>query len=70
MPSRGYSWNFQEVSYKFEEFPSPKVPFFKDSGHCPKILDYTLTRQRTDSSALLAMPRLCFFKSGSFAINK
>ena len=19
-----------------------KVPFFKDSGHCPKILDYTL----------------------------
>ena len=21
---------------------TPKVPFFKDSGHCPKILDYTL----------------------------
>ena len=20
----------------------PKAPFFKDSGHCPKILDYTL----------------------------
>ena len=20
----------------------PKVPFFKDSGRCPKILDYTL----------------------------
>ena len=20
----------------------PKVPFFKDSGHCPKILDYIL----------------------------
>ena len=35
---------FQKQCY-FTVFPGktkPKVPFFKDSGHCPKILDYTL----------------------------
>ena len=36
----------------------PKVPFFKDSGCCPKILDYTLNDAKggwEDTS----LPTLC-----------
>ena len=36
---------FFHKQYYFKVFlgkTSPKVPFFKDSGRCPKILDYTL----------------------------
>ena len=29
----------------------PKVPFFKDSGRCPKILDYTLDQAAQSSIA-------------------
>ena len=30
------------IFYVFLGKTTPKVPFFKDSGRCPKILDYTL----------------------------
>ena len=31
----------------------PKVPFFKDSGHCPKILDYTQRNSISHSDKFL-----------------
>ena len=48
---------------------TPKVPFFKDSGRCPKILDYTMTIELAQHRAVNAL-KLALVEDLCFLLRK